>query len=82
MKKVTKYVADDGTEFEYEHECELHEEKLLFEKDFPEINIDKERYEKLRRFFKTDFKRDSHAAFRLPAPAYREGQWEREDMGG
>ena len=82
MKKVTKYVAEDGSVFDYEHECELHEEKLLFEREFPEINIDKECYKTLRKFFKTDFKKDTHTDFRLPTPAYREGQWEREDMGG
>lgn len=28
MKEITKYIADDGTEFEYEDECQEYEWKL------------------------------------------------------
>jgi hypothetical protein len=52
MKIVTKYIAEDGTEFEYEHECAEYEDVKEFRGiiDFPISTVD---YRKFKAFFKT-----------------------------
>lgn len=57
MRTVTKYIAEDGTEFEYEHECLLWEEMTAFRKTIP-LTFTKQDYMVIRNFFKTVIRKE------------------------